>query len=467
MTKKNVKIMIVDDEPIKLSIMEEELREAGYTVTAVTNPLEAEPHLEKEYFDVVLTDLRMPGQDGISFLNDLKKRRPEQDVIVMTAYGTVETAVKAMKFGAYDYLQKPFSTEALMLKLDRLLKYESLASENEALRQQLSLNRKETTIIGQSEGMRKVLARIHTIAGTDASVLIEGESGTGKELAARVIHETSFRASGPFVAVSCAMLPRELVEAELFGHEAGAFTGATKKRIGRFEIAHGGTLFLDDVDDIPLEVQVKLLRVLQERNFERVGGEELVRVNVRVIASTKKPLSSLVADGKFRDDLYYRLMVVPLHILPLRERLDDIPLLADYFLKNIAVQFNRDILKFTHGAIKKLQAYTWPGNVRELEHVLEQCAALTSKEELDEDDIPDLITHVDSSNPVSISLKDADNINLENVLAETEKNLIQWALDRSQGNLSQAADMLCIPRSTLQYKIGRLEKQNVDSSPNE
>ncbi|MFC1528367.1 sigma-54-dependent transcriptional regulator [Candidatus Latescibacterota bacterium] len=458
MIKTGVKILIVDDEPIKLSVMVDELTEEGYIVTAVTNPLEAEPYLKENYFDIVLTDLRMPGQDGLSFLRDLKKERAEQAVIVMTAFGTVDTAVEAMKLGAFDYLQKPFSTEALLLKLDKLLKFENLTSENEALRQQLSLRGEETRIIGQSEPIRKLLARIHAISGTDATVLIEGESGTGKELVARTIHETSFRASGPFIAVSCAALPKDLVETELFGHEAGAFTGATKKRIGRFEVAHGGTIFLDDVDDIPVEVQVKLLRVLQERTFERVGGDTPVRVNVRLITSSKKSLSSMVTAGTFREDLYYRLMVIPFNIAPLRERLDDIPLLTDYFLQRLAIRFCRGKLKISPEAVTKLQAYNWPGNVRELEHVMEKMVALTRQNEFGVEDVPELISPLDTSNPVYISLRDVDKVNLETVLADTEKSMIQWALERSRGNLSHAADILCIPRSTLQYKVNRLEK---------
>jgi DNA-binding NtrC family response regulator len=332
------KILIVEDEALKRSILQDELTTAGYSVVTATSPLEAEPALAEACFDVVLTDLRMPGQDGLSFLRELKTKRPDQPVIVMTAYGTVDTAVEAMKLGAFDYLQKPFSTEALLLKLNKVLQYEKLAQENEGLRQQLSRQRQETRIIGRSEAIRKVLSRIHAVAGTDTTVLIQGESGTGKELAARMIHETSVRTSGPFIGVSCAALPTELVEAELFGHEAGAFTGATKRRIGRIELAHGGTLLLDDVDDIPLGVQVKLVRVLQERTLERVGSEQPVRVNIRIIAATKSDLSVLVAAGRFREDLFYRLSVVPLKMPPLRERMEDVPLLVAHFADKCALE---------------------------------------------------------------------------------------------------------------------------------
>jgi DNA-binding NtrC family response regulator len=459
MPEGRARILIVEDEPIKRSVLEDELRAAGYVITTAASPLEAEPVLAGAYFDVVLTDLRMPGQDGLSFLRELKARHPEQAVMVMTAYGTVETAVEAMRLGAFDYLQKPFSTEELLLKLDKLLHYEQMLRENETLRQQLSWGA-ETRIVGQSEAMRQVLARIHAVAGTDTTVLIQGESGTGKELAARAIHETSFRASGPFVAVSCAALPKDLVEAELFGHEAGAFTGAAKQRIGRPELAHGGTLFLDDVDDIPLGVQVKLLRVLQERTFERIGGERSISVNIRVIAATKHDLAAMVEAGEFRQDLFYRLNVVPLHMPPLRERLDDIPLLARHFLEKIAVKLNVGRLSITPAAIAKLQAFNWPGNVRELEHVLECMVALTRKEELDEEDVPKLTRRSDSAGPVSLSLDGVDALDMTAVLAEVETRLVRWALTRSQGNLARAAELLGIPRSTLQYKI---QKQQTPS----
>lgn len=451
-------ILIVDDEPIKRSILEEELLEAGYAAVAVSNPLEAEPHLKKTHFDVILTDLCMPGQDGISFLKEVKEHNPEQQVLVMTAYGTVETAVDAMKLGAFDYLQKPFSTEELLIKLDRMRKYIHLENENEILRQQLRTGREETNFVGESEPIRTILARIHAISGTDTTVLIEGESGTGKELVARIIHETSFRASAPFIPVSCAVLPRELVEAELFGYEPGAFTGAVRRRLGRFELAHGGTIFLDDIDDVPTDVQVKLLRVLQERTFERVGGTGSVRVNVRVIAATKRSLAALVKAGVFREDLYYRLNVVPLIIPPLRERLGDVPILVNYFLKRLALQLNRGHLTITPAALEKLEHYTWPGNVRELEHILERMVIFCDCSELDVHDIPELLSLQVHQGPVLISLNGMQSINLEKTVADVENRIIHWALDKTDGNLSQASDILGIPRSSLQYKLSKYDK---------
>ncbi len=456
MAKTKASILIVDDEPIKRSVLEDELGAAGYSVVTAGNPLEAESVVKKTFFDVILTDLRMPGEDGLAFLRGLKRKKPEQVVIVMTAYGTVETAVEAMKLGAFDYIQKPFSTEELLLKLDRLLKYEQLASENEALRDQLALPRTESRIVGQSEPIREVLARIHAVAGTDTTLLIEGESGTGKELVARTIHETSHRASGSFVAVSCAALPRDLMESELFGHEAGAFTGAAKRRIGRFEIAHGGTLFLDDVDDIPLALQVKLVRVLQERSFERVGGEQPILINIRVIAATKRPLATLVSAGKFREDLYYRLNVVPLHIPPLRERSEDIGLLVEHFLKKLAIKMNRGKLSISPSAIAKLQSYHWPGNVRELEHVLERTVALTQEDTIDEVHLPKLQAMATPAGIVSMALSDVEHVEMMSIITEVERRLVDWALARAEGNLAKAAQMLGIPRSTLQYKTTKL-----------
>ncbi|MBM4017576.1 MAG: sigma-54-dependent Fis family transcriptional regulator [Planctomycetes bacterium] len=449
------RILIVDDERIKRSILEDELRAGGYDVVTAENPLQAEPKMKRTAFDVIVTDLRMPGQDGLSFLRQIKQRQPDQQVIVMTAYGTVETAVEAMKLGAFDYLLKPFATEELLLKIDRLMQYRRLASENEALRQQLAVQG-PSRIIGQSESIRRLLARIHMVAPTDSTVLIEGESGTGKELVARMLHETSHRSRGPFVAVSCAALPKDLIESELFGHEPGAFTGATRQRTGRFELAHGGTLFLDEVDDIPMEVQVKLLRVLQERAFDRIGGEGTVQANVRVVAATKRPISPLVEEGRFREDLYYRLSVVPLHIPPLRERTEDIPCLVEFFLQRLATRLNRDNLSVTHEAMRKLREYSWPGNVRQLEHVLEQMAALSSHGTLDVSDLPVPVLSTRCSEVISLSLEGRSKVDLATVLEEAEAALVQWAVQKCGGNLSQAADALGIARSTLQYKMAKL-----------
>ncbi|MHC5054245.1 MAG: sigma-54-dependent transcriptional regulator [Planctomycetota bacterium] len=459
MNAPKARILVVDDEPIKRSVLEDGLRDAGYFVVPAADPVEAGQAFENASFDVVITDLRMPGQDGLTFLGELKRKRPEQAVIVMTAYGTVETAVRAMKLGAFDYVQKPFSTEEMLLKLDRLLRFEGLSRENEALRRALASDAERTRLIGECEPIRRVLSVIHAVSGTDGDVLIEGESGTGKELVAKLIHETSHRAPRPFVAVSCAALPKELIESELFGHEAGAFTGAGQQRLGRFELAHGGTLLLDDVDDIPIEVQVKLVRVLQERSFERVGGESAVRVNTRVIAATKKSLAVMMASGDFREDLYYRLSVVPIHLPPLRERRDDIPLLIEHFLERIAVKQNRGALGISSAAVARLQAYHWPGNVRELEHLLERMATFARGDRIEETDVPELPGPSDGPDLLGLSLGKLDRVDLAETLAAAEARLIRWAIEKSRGNLAQAAKRLGLPRSSLQYKLGRLNRR--------
>ena len=449
------RLLIVDDEPIKRQVMAEELQAADYDVEVAANPLEADPLLQKGHFDVVVTDLRMPGEDGISFLRRLRQERPEQEVIVMTAFGTVDSAVEAMRLGAYDYLQKPFSTEELLLKLDRLLRVEGLREENEALRRQLRCGRSETRLVGRSEAIRSVLSQVHAVSNTDTTVLVEGESGTGKELVARLIHETSHRREGPFVAVNCAALPSELVEAELFGHEAGAFTGAVKRRLGRFELAHGGTLLIDDVDDIPAKVQVKLLRVLEEHTFERVGSEKSIRVNIRLVAATKRNLSAMVASGSFRDDLYYRLNVVPLYLPPLRDRLEDIPLLVDFFLEQAALRANRPHISLSPQVLERLCVYRWPGNVRELRHLIERLVTLASSDCIELGDLPPLEEFHLASAPVTVHFSSCERLDLHKTLQEVEGRIVRWALLRARGNLARAAELLGIPRSTLQYKVAK------------
>jgi DNA-binding NtrC family response regulator len=458
------RLLVIDDEPLKRSVLSDGLTQAGYQVTCAANAVEATQILSQEDFDVVITDLRMPGKDGLTLVREIRNKKPHQPVIVMTAYGTVETAVEAMKLGAFDFLQKPFSTEELLLKLDKLIQFEKLANENKALRKRLRHPRTEHRIVGRSEGMRQIMARIHAVAQTEATVLIEGESGTGKELIAREIHLTSPRCGGPFIPVSCAALPRDLIESELFGYEPGAFTGATQTRLGRFEMATGGTLFLDDIDDVPLEVQVKLVRVLQERSVERIGGQTAISLDVRILAATKKPLATLVAVGNFREDLYYRLNVVPLQIPPLHHRTGDIPLLAEYFLEKFAVKMNRHKLSLLPEAIEHLQAYAWPGNVRELEHTVERIVALTSQEAIGPDEVLPLLPTHNTPNPVfHLTLDGLEQVDMNALIQDVEQQILNWALAKTDGNLAQTSQLLGIPRSTLQYKVQKLvECQGVD-----
>jgi DNA-binding NtrC family response regulator len=453
------RLLILDDEPIKRVVMEDQLREEGFIVDAYDNPLAADDALAKNIYDVILTDIRMPGLDGISFLKEIKKKNPNQAVIVMTAFGTVETAIEAMKLGAFDYLQKPFSTEELILKLDRLINYRNIIEENQALKKQLGHNKTETKLIGRSPAMRDILNKIHIVASVDSNILIHGDSGTGKECVARLIHESGVRSKGPFIAVSCASLPSELFETELFGHEEGAFTGASKQRIGRFELANGGTIFLDDVDDIPLDLQVKLLRVIQERELERIGSEVTLSINFRLIAATKKNLASLVEDGQYREDLYFRLNIIPLYLPPLRDRKADIPLLCEYFMDRFAIRLNPSDIRIDEEVITKLTNYSWPGNVRELENIIERMLVLSKDGHITIDQLPEEFFEPDAS-AVTIHTDYIDQIDLPKTVTDIECQLVRWALTKAEGNLAKAASLLNIPRSSLQYKVSKLGSPN-------
>ncbi|MBW8016457.1 MAG: sigma-54-dependent Fis family transcriptional regulator [Planctomycetes bacterium] len=453
---KKTRLLLLDDEPIKRVVMEDQLREEGFIVDVYDNPLAADDALIKNTYDVIITDIRMPGMDGITFLKKIKNKNPNQAVIVMTAFGTVETAIEAMKLGAFDYLQKPFSTEELILKLDRLMNYRDIVEENQTLRKQLGQDRTETKLIGKSAAMRDVLSKIHTLATVDSNVLIHGVSGTGKECVARLIHESSVRSNGPFIAVSCASLPSELIEAELFGYEEGAFTGASRQRTGRFELADGGTIFLDDIDDIPLSLQVKLLRVIQERQLERIGSEVTLNVNFRLVTASKKNLSSLVEDGQFREDLYFRLNIIPLYLPPLRERKTDIPLLCEYFMGRFAIRLNHPEVRIDEEVIEKLTNYSWPGNVRELENIIERMLVLSRDGHITIDQLPKEFFEPDTST-VTINTDYIDQIDLPKTVDGLENRLVKWALAKAEGNLAKAASLLNIPRSSLQYKVSKLD----------
>jgi DNA-binding NtrC family response regulator len=399
----------------------------------------------------------------MSFLKNIKNRNPNQAVIMMTAFGTVETAIEAMKLGAYDYLQKPFSTEELILRLDRLMNYKNIVEENQALRKQLGQDEAETKLIGKSAAIRELLDKIHTLAAVDSNVLIKGDSGTGKECVAKLIHESSARCKGPFIAVSCASLPHELIEAELFGYDQGAFTGASSQRIGRFELADGGTIFLDDVDDIPLDLQVKLLRIIQERKFERIGGEATLSVNFRLIAASKKHLVSLVEEGKFREDLYFRLNIVPVHLPPLRQRKEDIPLLCEYFMNRLAVKLNRPDPQIDENVMAKLISYSWPGNVRELENIVERMLVLSKDGHIEMDLLPAEFFDSETS-AVIVRTEYLDRIDLHRTVADIEGQLVRWAFAKAGGNLAKSASLLNIPRSSLQYKISKLDSSISDGN---
>ena len=369
-------VLIIDDEPLMRLSMLDALKAVGYEVQDASNGREGIDKIHSGRFDLVITDLRLPEADGLQILQACKEHSPSTEVIVITAYGSVDTAVHAMKRGAYDYITKPFSMDELLLLVERVSKMVTLRQENRELRDELEAKFSFEGMAGKNAQMRAVLEKIKLVSATDATVLVVGESGTGKELIANAIHNNSPRCHRGLVKVSCAALPETLLEAELFGHEKGAFTGAVKQRRGRFELAHQGTLFLDEIGDISPIVQVKLLRVLQERQFERVGGNETIEVDVRLVCATQKDLKKEVEQGRFREDLFYRLNVVPVLVPPLRARKEDVFIIADYFLNTLANRMNQAVKTFSPQAREVLMRYSFPGNVRELENTLERAVAL-------------------------------------------------------------------------------------------
>lgn len=445
----DMKILIVEDEEIQRISLQDDLTDAGYETIAVDSPQLALELAGREQFDVILSDLKMPGIDGITLLQRVKAIQPEVTVIMMTAYGTVESAVQAMKSGAYDYLAKPFSTDELLLLLKRVENYQCVLAENLRLRRQLETRYAFGNIVGKSLAMQHVYQQLEIAASTNAIVLIEGETGTGKELAANAIHYNSNRKDGPFVKVSCAILSKEILESELLGHERGAFTGAIRQKKGRFELAHQGTIFLDDVDDIPLALQVKLLRVLEEQAFERVGGMATVSVDVRLIAATKTHLYDLVAQGKFREDLLYRLYVFPIKLPPLRARKEDISLLFEHFLRNYCAETMPTV---DPSAMAILMDYPWPGNVRELKNVVERLSLSCQRNLIVPECLPVEIRHQGAgvrSTPEQLN----GMTTLEQSVAQYETNLIYEALSKCRGNKAKAAELLRVPTSTLKSKI--------------
>ncbi|MBI5892405.1 MAG: sigma-54-dependent Fis family transcriptional regulator [Deltaproteobacteria bacterium] len=447
-----MRILIIEDEKIKRITLTDALLKTGYEVSAFDNPSEAIDAFKESEFDVVVTDLRLPQMGGLDLVEKIKAIRPDTQVIVMTAYATVDTAVRAMKLGAYDYITKPFSSEELILILERLKEFKKIVSENIKLKKQISSRYSFNNIVGKGKEMQGVYELIETIAPRDTTILIIGESGTGKELIAHAVHYNSLRKEKPLVKLSCAALTETLLESELFGHEKGAFTGAIKERKGRFELANEGTIFLDDVDDIPLSMQPKLLRVLQEREFERVGGTKTIKVDVRVICATKQDLMTKVKEGRFREDLFYRLNVVPIKLPPLRERREDIPLLTEHFLRKYCKPSDKKM--FSAEAMKLLMDYDWQGNVRELENIIERVIATSKKHEIMPQDLPDTIVpssqRVCDQHLTDVIEKDAS---FDDIVIGLEKRLLSIALEKSHGNKSEAARLLKMKRETFRDKI--------------
>jgi DNA-binding NtrC family response regulator len=441
-----MRILLAEDEVTIVVTLRDALEEAGHQVVHAGDTRAALEALARGELDAVVSDIRMPGEGGMAVLKRSLELDPRRPVILMTGYGTIDQAVEAMRTGATNYIQKPFRNESIVQMLATLSRVRDLESENARLKAELRSREAFRGFVGTSPQMNAVFDRIRTVAPTDATVLIEGESGTGKECVARALHTASNRAEGPFVAISCAALPETLLEAELFGHERGAFTDARKEKRGRFELADGGTIFLDDIDDMPLAMQVKLLRVLQERQFERLGGESTRSINIRVVAATKVPLRESVRSGKFREDLYYRINVVPITLPPLRERKGDVPLLAAHMIERHGGGRRYTIAPATMAALER---YPWPGNVRELENAVQRAIALCAPS--GELALSDLVT-LDPRWRGAIEVSDAVRP-LREVLKEHEKAHIERALEKTGGHRSQTADMLGISRKVLWEKM--------------
>ncbi|MDO8446662.1 MAG: sigma-54 dependent transcriptional regulator [Deltaproteobacteria bacterium] len=444
------RILIIDDEPlVRIAIIDALLAE-GYEVKGVGSGKEGKNLILDDDYDVLITDLRLPEIDGLEILKTVMEHSPKTKVIMITAYGSVNTAVEAIKQGAYDYLTKPFSMEELLIIVRRLLEFRELEFENRQLKEKIDELCHFEGIIGSNSKMREVMDKIRVVAETGATILISGESGTGKELIANAIHHSS-RKERPFIKVSCAALPETLLETELFGHEKGAFTGAVKQKKGRFELANGGTLFLDEIGEISPTVQVKLLRVLQERQFERVGGMETISIDVRIICATNKDLKKEVQRSAFREDLYYRLNVVHIHVPPLRERKEDIILLANSFVKKFASQNNRDIEGISPETRELLINYPFPGNVRELAHAIERAVILGNNRYIQPKDLPeDILAYYNDA--LGTSKKSQYSELLSEAMERFEKEYIIKALEATEGNKTLAAEKLGLSRKTLWMK---------------
>ena len=454
MTGPTPHVLFVDDEAALRALMAERLRERGFEVVEAESGEKALDLLDQFAFDIIITDLRMPGIDGARVIEAAVGRYPGIVAIVITGYGTVKDAVDAIKRGASDFIAKPFQFDELMHVLQKALEQRRLTSENAYLRSQLEERYQFGGILGRSRPMQALFQLLETVARSSSTIVITGETGTGKEVVARAIHHNSPRRANRFVALNCSAIPETLLEAELFGHVRGAFTGAVGMRQGRFEQAHKGTLFLDEVGMMSVALQMKVLRALQEREFERVGDNQTIKVDVRVIAATNSELSRMVAEGTFREDLYYRLNVIPIELPPLRERRDDIPLLAKHFLDKFAPG---GAIHVSQSAMRALMAYQWPGNVRQLENAVERAVALgEGQQEIDSADLPPEVQATPQATPAPFVDFPEEGLDLQGYLASAERDLIQRALDRTRGNRNRAADLLRIKRTTLVEKLRRI-----------
>ena len=449
-------ILVVDDEPSVLSAVRAVLNSHGYEVVTAANGQEALQQLESVGAQFVLCDLMMPVLDGIGFLKALREQGGEHTVIIMSAYGTVDLALEAIRLGAYDYIAKPFSADELILTLKKAEERERLRLENAALRAQVSRRYSFSSIISKNPAMLDIFETIKKIGDYKTTILLQGESGTGKELIARAIHVNSTRKNKPFIPINCSAIPENLLESELFGHKKGAFTDATRDKRGLFEEANGGTLLLDEVGELPLHLQVKLLRVLQENEIRPVGDSRIIPIDVRIVAATLRDLEQDVLDGRFRDDLFYRLDVVSIRVPPLRERREDIPLLVNYFLKRNRDKLGLNVFGITKDAMGVLMEHTWPGNIRELENCIERSMILTEGPEITVESLPQNVLPAATA-PKPVAALDGDSLSIKVHSRNIEEALIRRALERTRGNRTHAAKLLEISHRTLLYKLKEYE----------
>ncbi len=453
------RILVVDDERSMQEFLEIFLRGEGYEVVTAGDVASGRALLENDDFDVVISDIQMPGGSGLDLLHAARDASPDTIVIMITAYASTETAITAMKEGAYDYLTKPFRVDEIRLVVEKALEKKSLARENRRLRSELRTRNRNRRVIGNSAAMQRVYDLVSQVADSRANVLVTGESGTGKEMVARAIHEIGERRDGPFITVNCAAIPENLLESELFGHMRGSFTGALHNKEGLFELASGGTLFLDEVGDLPLALQVKVLRAIQEKTFRRVGGTHDQQVDVRIVSATNRRLDQEVAEGRFREDLYYRLNVIEIPLPALRERRDDIELLVDHFVEKYAQELGKEVKGVDDEAMAKLASYRFPGNVRELENVIERAVALTRGPVIQLESLPPSVLEREEPAPeVRIPLEGVD---LDRMMEDYERSLILEALRPAGGVKKKAARLLGISFRSLRY---RLEKLGIDDT---
>ncbi len=445
-------ILVIDDEKSMRDFMGIMLEKDGYDATVAETSEEALYMIRNQPFDLVLSDMKMPKFGGMDILNEVKKCSPQTPVILLTAYGSAESAVEAMKKGAYDYITKPFKVDEVKLTIKKALEKKKLTDENITLKGKLRKKYVYSNFIGRSPQMLKVFEMIRRVAASKTSIMVTGESGTGKELVAKAIHYNSMRKNGPFVSISCGAMPETLLESELFGYQKGAFTSADSNKAGLLEVANGGTFLLDEIGEAPMSIQVKLLRVLQEMEFKRVGGTKDIKVDVRIIAVTNRDLKKCVEDGTFREDLYYRLHVILLHLPPLRERKEDIPCLVEHFIKKYSASEGKNVQGITQNTMMALENYGWPGNIRELENVVERMVVLERGTMINEENLPQLFRKGQLFIPAQPDLE-MGKVDLEKLLEETERDFLLQALEKANGTIIKAAGLLGLSFRSMRYKL--------------